>query len=66
VELVQEGVALAAAGRGARTPTRTVVTAVPSALTASTGAFAVTRSEQSAEATPQPGPTLPGFGGEGE
>lgn len=66
VALVQEGVALAAAGRGAqRTPTRTIVSATPSAVAAVTGAFAVARSEQSTEVTAPAAPTLPGFGGEG-
>ncbi len=66
VELVQEGVAFAAVGRGAgRAPTRSVVSAVPSAVAAPTGAFAVTRSEQTAESTAPAAPTLPGFGGEG-
>lgn len=65
VELVQEGAALAAAGRGAqRAPSRTVVSAVPSAATASTGAFTVARSEQGAQGAAPPAPTLPGFGGE--
>jgi hypothetical protein len=66
IELVQEGLALAAAGRGSqRAPARTVVSAVPSAVTASTGAFSVTRAEQTAEAAAPSAPTLPGFGGEG-
>jgi hypothetical protein len=66
VELVQEGAASAAAGRGARhAPARSVTTAVPSALAPGTGAFTVTRSQQGAEAAAPPAPTLPGFGGEG-